>query len=207
MNLIALIGDIVKSREINDRNKFQKKFENQLQKLNTENPRLLSPYTLTLGDEFQAVYGKADGLFNNIWQLMIALYPQKVRFALGIGELTTPINPERAIGMDGPAFHYARSGISELKKTSYLIKINSEAIPHLNLLNNTLYLISRISDNWSLNRFQVMSGLMNGWSRNKIAQSLDISTVAVYKNIKAGSLDVIIDLLKEIGGYLNEVLG
>jgi hypothetical protein len=207
MKLIALIGDIVRSREIENRDEFQKKLENQLRSVNREGLHLLSPYTLTLGDEFQAVYAKADRMFNDIWKIMMGLYPQKVRFALGVGTLTTPVNSKRAIGMDGPAFHYARTGITRLKETSYLIKIEAEDVPHLDLLNNSLYLTSQAVSGWSLNRFQVLSGLLSGQSRKKIADSLGISTVAVYKNIRAGSLDVIIDLSKEIGNALNEVLG
>lgn len=206
MNYISLIGDIVNSRGIKSRDTFQKKLDSELKKINKENPNLLSPYTLTLGDEFQAVYGKADNLFIDIWKLMIGLHPQKVRFALGVGTLTTPVNPKRAIGMDGPAFHYARSGISELKKTPYLMKIEGQNIKHLSLMNNTLFLISQVSGGWGLNRFQVLNGLLQGWASNKIASSLGISAVAVYKNIKAGSLDLIIDLQKEISNVLNEVL-
>ncbi len=207
MKLIALIADIVKSREIKDRDKFQKNFENQLKRINKESRNLLSPYTLTLGDEFQAVYGKADTLFDDIWKIRMGLYPQKARFALGIGTLNTPVNPKRAIGMDGPAFHHAHAGIVELKKISHLIKIVGEGIPHLNLLNNSLYLISQSSIGWSENRFQILNRLLKGWAPKKIANDLDISTVAVYKNIKAGSLDVIIDLQREISNVLNEVLG
>lgn len=207
MKLISLIGDIVRSREIGNREEFQKKMENQLRSINKESPHLLSPYTLTLGDEFQAVYAKADRLFNDIWKMMMGLYPQKVRFGLGVGTLTTPINSKRAIGMDGPAFHYARKGIVQLKETSYLIKIEAENVPYLDLLNNSLYLISQTMRGWSLNRFQVINGLLSGQSRKKTADNLGISTVAVYKNIKAGSLDVIVDLSKEISKTLNEELG
>lgn len=204
--LIALIADIVQSREIKDRDKFQQRLQNQLQTINKRNKNLLSPYTLTLGDEFQAVYSKADNLFNDIWAIMSGLYPHKARFALGVGTLATPVNPKRAIGMDGPAFHFARNGISDLKETSYLIKIAGEQIPHLTLLNNCLYLMSQSTANWSANRFQVLNGLLAGWSRKKIAGQLGISTVAVYKNINKGSLDVLIDLNKEICKMLNEAL-
>lgn len=207
MKLIALIGDIVRSREIGNRDEFQKKLESQLRSVNKEAQHLLSPYTVTLGDEFQAVYAKADRLFNDIWKIMMGLYPQKVRFALGVGTLTTPVNPKRAIGMDGPAFHHARMGITKLKETSYLIKIEAENFPRLDLLNNSLYLISQTVSGWSLNRLQVLNGLLSGQSPKKIADSLGISTVAIYKNIKAGSLDVIIDLSREISNALNEVLG
>ena len=206
MKLIALIADIVKSREIKDRDKFQKDLETQLKRINKERRDLLSPYTLTLGDEFQAVYGKADTLFDDIWKIRMELHPQKVRVALGIGRLTTPINQRRAIGMDGPAFHHARSGIAELKKSSRLIKIEGEGIPYLNFVNNSLYLISQSSMGWTKNRFHVLSRLLKGWTPKKIASDLDISAVAVYKNIKVGSLDVIIDMQREISNMLNKEL-
>ena len=38
--------------------------------LNSQHRELLSPYTITLGDEFQAVFGRADSVFPDILAIM-----------------------------------------------------------------------------------------------------------------------------------------
>src|SRR6218665_467049 len=116
MKYLALIGDVVDSKRLPRRAEFQVKLEKTLKNTSSRNPSLASPYTITLGDEFQAVYRNADRLFADIFTIWRDLDPAKVRFAVGVGELSTSINPKQALGMDGPAFHHARDAITALKK-------------------------------------------------------------------------------------------
>ena len=61
MNVVALIADIVDSRAIPERARFQRSLKTTLAAVNKRSRRsLLSPVTLTLGDEFQAVYPALD---------------------------------------------------------------------------------------------------------------------------------------------------
>ncbi len=207
MSVIVLIGDIIGSREVADRKGLQEHFSSVLNQANHENSDLLSPFTITLGDEFQAVYKSSGRLFQDIWSILAGMYPSKVRFAVGIGKLTTPINPEQAIGMDGPAFHYARSGIQELKESSYLFRIDGENLPGQNLLNQCLFLLSHICQGWEKNRFTILAGLMKNNTAKMLAAELGISTVAVYKNINAGALDVVMTMGKEISRQIDPALG
>ena len=206
MKVIALIGDISESRKVKKRDELQKKLRAALEEVNRDNPALLSPFTITLGDEFQAVYRNADRLFRDLWTILLRIFPQKVRFSFGVGILTTEINPQQAIGMDGPAFYHARSGIQELKKSDYLFRIVGDRIPYQNLLNQTLNLISHESSNWGMNRLKILIGLLEGKNAASLAQELSISRVAVYKNIKAGALEVIHELGNEIRAILNRQL-
>lgn len=56
VKVIAVIADIVDSRQIERRQEFQRRLQACLGDLNETSSALLSPYTITLGDEFQAVY-------------------------------------------------------------------------------------------------------------------------------------------------------
>ncbi|HFE63174.1 MAG TPA: hypothetical protein ENK14_02015 [Caldithrix sp.] len=206
MKIIALIGDILSSREVPERNELQQKLDRTLSQVNRSNPALLSPYTITLGDEFQAVYRNADSLFEDIWQIMLGIFPQKIRFSIAVGTLSTPINRRQAIGMDGPAFHFAREGIQQLKKTSYLFKLSGEAFPEQELINYSLNLISADVNNWEKNRMQILVGLLLGKKRKDLAEQLGISNVAVYKNIRAGALEAIIGIGRESAKLINREL-
>jgi len=156
MQRIALIGDIISSKQLSNRSQVQEKLKTVLQQLNSQRQSqgLLSPYTITLGDEFQAVFDRADWLFLDALTILLALDPVKVRFSFGLGTLETQINPKEAMGMDGPAFHYARSGIEELKKTSSIFTIIGE---HncIQLMQPTLHLISRLAEKWQRNRWWI----------------------------------------------------
>lgn len=203
MKYIILIGDVVNSRSIPDRKSFQERFRDILEELNDRNTELLSPYTITLGDEFQAVYSAAGNLFIDLFGILAAIYPHKIRFSISIGNLTTPINPVQAIGMDGPAFHLARAGITYLKKTPYFFHISTVSPDKFRLANLSLQLISHEIAGWEKNRFIILNGLLRRQPVKAIAANLRISTVAVYKNIHAGALNTIREISAEISHEIN----
>ncbi len=202
--IVVLIGDIVLSRRIKNRDAFDKVLLDTMGKLSHQNPAILSPYTLTLGDEIQAVFSRAGSLFSDAISILSAIYPEKMRFSISLGALTKPINPEQAIGMDGPAFYHARDGIESLKKTGYLFDVSGDGISHLDLLRQTLSLISLKMGKWNKTRFQTFVLLQKNVSVKEIAAELQISDKAVYKTINAGGLEVISRLFKDIEEILDE---
>lgn len=208
MKVIVLIADIISSKKISDRNKIQKALQTELKKINRQSHSLISPMTITLGDEFQCVYSDADEIFRHIWGILLACYPERLRFSYGIGTISTDINRKQAIGMDGPAFYEAREGLSSLKRKDYFFNIrgmehNSEVS---NLIRNTLYFISFNIKNWKKNRVEIMNMLAREFPVKLISQNLNISEQAVYKNIKHGGLQPILDITKNITGIINKMI-
>jgi hypothetical protein len=57
---------------------------------------LVSPGTLTLGDEFQVLLRRASGRLLDLLRISADLYPEQMRFALALGEIDTAINPPAA---------------------------------------------------------------------------------------------------------------
>ena len=207
MKRTVLIGDIVSSRQITDRALIQDRLAATLEELNNrQDPDLASPYTITLGDEFQAVFNRADTLFCDAVAILLALHPEQVRFSFGIGAIETPINPNRAIGMDGPAFYNARKGIEELKATPYLFNIAGMDASQATLVKQSLRLISHNLCKWNRNRLQVMAMLCEGLPAKEIGDRVPISNTAVYKTIDAGALQIIIQLFAEVTKLINESL-
>lgn len=211
-NVIALIGDIEGSKELESgrREEVQQLLRQTLEEIGNDGGELLSPPTITLGDEFQAVYRKADSLLRHTWKIVSELHPVPVRFSVGIGPLSTPVNREQAIGMDGPAFHVARDGIDVLRESGFMYQVSvaDETVdrPVLDLINGSLHLLSREMRSWKKTRFIILYLLERGVSFKEIAERIDISESAVYKNRDGGSLDVVLDLQESITDLINERL-
>lgn len=208
---IVVIGDIKGSKALDTekRGKVQERLKRILKDISSDEGGLLSPPTITLGDEFQAVYKNADTLLQHTWKVMSELHPVKLRFSVGIGSISTPINREQAIGMDGPAFYEARAGIDLLKENEFIYQVSmadKSGKSVINLINGSLHLVSREMQSWKKTRFTILYLLEQGISFKEIAGSLDISESAVYKNRDGGSLDVILDLKKSIAELINEQL-
>lgn len=198
MRVVALIGDMVASRNQADRRKGQEMLQAACESLNNRAAEfgLLSPLTLTLGDEFQALFNHAEQVWRCVVALEAAMAPVAIRFALGVGEITTEINTQQALGMDGPAFYHARDGIVALKKTGHRYTVqglDSDGSAPL-WLQPTLDLVSHQRQKWQANRVHILAGMMAGKPVAEMAESLGISEQAVYANIRDGALDSIVEI-------------
>ncbi len=206
MQVLAIVGDIVGSRGVTQRAAFQRKLEKRFVRTNAEAQALASPYTITLGDEFQAVYRGADSLWADLCAVLAEIHPVKARLAIGVGELTTRINAEQALGMDGPAFHRARETLNALKADERLLRIGGAAAAEWTLANHVLNLLSHQLEGWSQNLLWVLAGLLRGQPVSEIERGMKISRVAIYKNIRAAALDDVVGICQELTGALNRAL-
>ncbi|MGM0451315.1 MAG: SatD family protein [Pseudomonadota bacterium] len=205
MNRLVMIADIIDSRNLASRGEVQEGLESTLGELNRRNGQLLSPYTITLGDEFQAVFSGADHLFPDILAIMRKLHPVELRFALGVGPLSTAINPEQAIGMDGPAFHRARDLLSSMKHDSRTLAITG--LPEDDGLQEAaLGLFNLQLRKWRPNRLDILQRLLEEQEIPAIARHLDITERSVYKNIREGGLEHAIQLIQALTRRMNNAL-
>lgn len=208
---IVVIGDIISSRKVEKRNALQNKLLDVFNDLNTSDyeNHLVSPYTITLGDEFQAVYEKADCLFLDSTRILEKALPEKIRFSFGIGEISTDINREQSIGMDGSAFYYAREGILNLKnqRGDYKFNIYGLEDPELEkLYNNSLYIFSNLLEGWNRNRYFILRRTVAGKPVKEIAKELKLSETAVYMNIYDGSIREMIAIQEVMINRINNKL-
>jgi len=205
---IVVIGDIIESKDLKPalRKQTQNQLEEVFNQLNRQSKQLLSPYTITLGDEFQAVYRSADQLFHDIWAFTAQIHPVRVRVAISVGDITTEINREQSLGMDGPAFHAARDRIDEMKADDILLSLTTEDKSFDRLVNSSFQILAGNLQTWNKNRFTILKKRYENIEVKKIARDLDLSEVAVYKNIHAGTLDAVKDLTECISEKVNKMV-
>ena len=208
MKYIVVIGDIVSSRKVAQRARLQSDLKRVLDAINRENNRfVVSPYTITLGDEFQAVFSGTDALFRHTAEILKALHPVKARFSFGIGTIETPINRKQAIGMDGEAFHRARQALERLKKHRTLYAVEGLAGTVGGLTAQSLDLVSHFSRNWRRSRQQVFAMLARQLPVKAIAKAAGMTDQAVYKTIDAGALRTILSIFHQVEIAMKEELG
>ncbi|MBD3346708.1 MAG: hypothetical protein GF401_16755 [Chitinivibrionales bacterium] len=208
--MIAIIGDIKTSRKIQARNQFQQKLKSLMMQLNRGRRNIVSPYTLTIGDEFQALYKKADGVLSDCIRIISGIYPEKVRIAMGVGKITTAINRKQALGMDGPAFHCAREGIERQKgrKRSPIIVIQGldESLSYNKLLISSLTMFAGSIESMHKNSLEILIALYSKTPVKKIADQLDLTIQGVYKHIRGNNIANTVAFMENFEQALNERL-
>jgi len=178
---LAIIGDVVASRQEQDRPALQLKLAQALEAANVRYPQAIAAgFTLTVGDEFQGLLHTSDPLLQLLAGLRSAVHPVELRFGLGAGPLSTPLQPV-ALGMDGPCFHRARQAIERAEASATPIEVDPGA-PALTIYSQ-LYGALRLR--WTERQRQVHDLAAGGLAGKQIAQQLGITASAISQHLQA----------------------
>ena len=198
---LALIADVIDSKTVQERLDLQKQVEKTLQKMNELfGDYLASRFTLTLGDEFQALLKVDAPVFQIIDTLRSELTPTQLRFGIGLGEIVTAIDPLQSVGADGPAYWNARAAINFVhQKNDYgntQIYFSSGKENQDFFVNSLIASGEAIRSGWRDSQEEILLNLLKrsvyseSFSQQDLAQSLAINPSALSKRLKSSSVRV-----------------
>ena len=198
---LALIADVIDSKMVQERLDLQKQVEKTLQKMNELfGDYLASRFTLTLGDEFQALLEVDAPVFQIIDTLRLELNPTQLRFGIGLGEIVTAIDPLQSVGADGPAYWNARAAINFVhQKNDYgntQIYFSSGKENQDFFVNALIASGEAIRSGWRDSQEEILLNLLKrsvyseSFSQQDLAQSLAINPSALSKRLKSSSVRV-----------------
>lgn len=209
MKHLCVIGDIVDSRHAPSRADLQQGFKEVLSTINQRSAEhLATAATITLGDEFQAVYRGTGTLFRDCAEVLLRLHPVRVRFSLGVGAIDTPISAATTLDMDGPAFHVARQGMDGAFKRSgrlFTLGVADREVPPPIRLG--LDLASHLVGAWNANRLRILCSLFEGMPVKQVAWDLGLSASAIYKSIQGEAMKPLVGFFREVEAYLATEMG
>ena len=198
---LALIADVIDSKMVQERLDLQKQVGKTLQKMNELfGDYLASRFTLTLGDEFQALLKVDAPIFQIIDTLRSELTPTQLRFGIGLGEIVTAIDPLQSVGADGPAYWNARAAINFVhQKNDYgstQIYFSSGKENQDFFVNALIASGEAIRSGWRDSQEEILLNLLKrsvyseSFSQQDLAQSLAINPSALSKRLKSSSVRV-----------------
>lgn len=213
---IAIIGDIKHSKELEDRKNIQIKLNSVLNRVNEKYELVISAkFMITLGDEFQGLLCSGDRVLEIIEEIKREMYPVEMRFGVGVGQITTEINAEMAIGADGPGYYKAREAIETLKHSEQKsktqaadIRIGIENDEHsIAIMLNTIFsLITVIQNNWSRRQREIAWAFEEcGGSQLECARRLNVSQSSVQRSLMNGNYYAYKDAKETVNTVLREI--
>lgn len=156
MKHYIIMCDMMNSRHA-DQALIMQQFKACTQYINTTYKKsILSPLTITLGDEFQGVVQSLEACIRiliDLEEYIIANdYHFKLRYVVNYGAIDTPINKSRAYEMLGTGLTDARMYINELKKSSNRFLFHTEDEVMDTLINNSFIIFQEIVDQWNIEK-------------------------------------------------------
>jgi len=112
----VITADLVGSRRIADFRKKRDAILRTVSAAHSERGLILTPYTITVWDEFQAIMASPEVFPQAALDLRRQFYPLILRIAIGVGTVTEPRKFPINQFAGGEAFERARSAMERLKR-------------------------------------------------------------------------------------------
>jgi hypothetical protein len=207
MDYPILMADIIKSHR-KDQKKLIHQFNELVATINaSKQEHLISPLTITLGDEFQGVMNSMVNGIRTIFELeetiLIKGYDLKLRYVLLFGKIDTEINRSIAYGMLGEGLTQARKNLITLKKkdTRFTICLNPDEKNQEDQLNKAFLIYQNTVDAWKEKDQAIVKEFLHHDDYKIVAQHVNIDPSNAWRRKKSLAIQTYYDI-KSIISFL-----
>lgn len=181
----VLLGDVISSRRIRDRERFQKKNEEILEKINTVYVEdIFADFKILKGiDEIGGVLSTMSNIYKIINEILEQFHPNLIRFVLIFDYIDTGMESFDISKMDGPAFHKASDTMNTLKKSKLMFDMSVSDKMIDTAITGQINLILLTKKNWSLKQHQIVREYKSTNNQDDVAKKLGITQQAVSKTL------------------------
>ncbi|MGR3364940.1 MAG: SatD family protein [Maritimibacter harenae] len=188
----VLMGDLVRSERAPEPEALHDAFNRAVAEENRRHADVIvSPLTITLGDEFQGLVATLEDTARLARRLRLGLLAEGIdcRFVIGQAALNTPVNAERAWNMMGPGLARARETLEE-KAHGLTYRFTLFEAPMTERLLNAIGAgLSVIERGWTDRQRADIADLIEGQGVDEIAARRGVTRHSVYKVRSAGDYD------------------
>lgn len=166
-------------------------------------PGMVTPFTLSVGDEIQAVCNLTADLPVILRELRLVCHPMLIRIGVGIGTIDDFDEKLTSWDMNGSAFHHARSALLRISETKLPQTMFSGDDTYFVLTLNTIYaLVDHLMGRWTDEQWAAVSAYERHATYSKAAEILQIARQNVQKRCQAAHWP----LLKNTEGRIGDLI-
>ena len=204
----VVMGDIVRSRDYEEK-QLMRDFANLIEACNREFAAgILSPYTVTLGDEYQGVAASLLWSVRTIIYLDEARlhgeYSFKMRHVVHFGDVATPLNKVVAYGMLGSGLTKARELLTDKRRgrPRFCFSLPDQQLS--SNLRQLLEVMSSITNAWKPRDVAIIFAMLANDNDTEVATELGKNRSQIWKRRKSLFIDeykalrmVVLELARE----------
>ncbi|MFO7966277.1 MAG: SatD family protein [Archaeoglobaceae archaeon] len=183
--LFVLLGDVVASRKIREKENFQKKLISACEKVNSDYLEdLYAELKILKGkDEIGGVLLYMSNIFHIISTIQSEIHPQLMRFVLVFDHLDTALNTRDTAKMDGPAFYKASEIMGDLKKSNLMFDMMVGDTVIDTAISNQINLILLLKKDWTQRQHQIVQDYEKTGNQYETAKNLNITQQSISKTL------------------------
>lgn len=183
-----LMADVVGSSNL-DRKKLANSLRDSVSGVNdTLHKHILSPFTITLGDEFQGLVRSLSAAVKILFfleeQRLEKSLDFKLHYVLHVGEIDTEINRETSYGMLGPGLAEAREKLTDRKRDrprfEFSLRDNSRSVQ----LNRLFDVVDGIVSRWKRKDFELVLAMLQNENDQDVGDRFEKDRSQIYKRRK-----------------------
>lgn len=180
-----LIGDVVDSRKIRNREEFQERLRELLEDINQKfEDEIYAQFKILKGvDEFGGVLKEPSNIYEIIKKIHENILPKKVRSVLAKGGIDVSLEKKDVEYMDGPVFHRANELMEDLKKSKFYfqLEVSDELID--SAIFGQINALMLLKNEWTEKQLSVIKKYQKLGTQNKVANEMGITPQAISKSL------------------------
>lgn len=185
----VMLGDVISSRQLKNRDEFQDKVINACHVINKEfNDKIYAKFNILKGtDEIGAVLSDISNFYDIILKMSDNIGLNTMRFVIAKGDIDIGLNQKDVSRMDGAAFHQAAELMADLKKKKLIFQISTSNEIFDRLVENNINLIYLVEKKWSDKKIRIINEYRKGKDQNHIAKKFNIGQQDVSYHIQSSN--------------------
>lgn len=185
-----VLGDVVESRKITDREGFEAKVDQTISKINDEFANdIVAEFTRLKGiDEIGGILNSVRSLVTIQRILSLGLHPDEIRIAVVRGEVAVGSGDDMS-EMDGPGFAKAADELEKIESTGTTFSIKGLSQKTDNLITAGINMIDVIRNNWTERRVEVLELYREHGSQQDVATMLGVTRQTINSHINDASVE------------------
>jgi len=187
-NYYILMGDVISSSKF-DQKELSKNLKLLVESCNESlKSSILSPYTITLGDEFQGIASSLSSAVESIFyfeeQCLKNEYSFKLHYALLYGEISTEINREIAYEMMGSGLSNARELLTKKSRSRKRFKFDLADKNLTTQLMRLFEVADSIIQSWKTEDYQLIYDMIKIENNSEVAALHNKNRDQIWKRRK-----------------------
>jgi hypothetical protein len=199
-DLYVLLGDVISSRKLENREDFQNKLINGCNIINKKYKEDIYSYMDIIkgSDEIGVVLKNISTFYEIMNDISRTIGINLMRFVLVKDQIDTGLDQREISRMDGPAFHEASKLMNELKTDKLILKMATGDVIFDKLVTNNINLIYLIEKKWSTKKISIINEYEKTKDQKKVAKKYGVKQQDVSYHLKSSNWALIKNIRNDL---------